>query len=169
MAMKAKHTRSDIRAVLDRQVAQMRQPIVNILHYAGEECVNIARNLPHPPESLWMENGTVKSHIPPHQPNYIDWTANLRSSIGYVVVEDGEVVGAGGFRAENGGEKGAEEGRRFAEDLALQYPSGYALIIVAGMHYAAAVQSKGYDVLSSATIEADQIVPQLLKQLEIEK
>jgi len=165
MGIRAKHTRNSIRLTLNGQIGRLKAPIINTLCYAGEMCVNTAKSLPHPPESLWKEDGAVKSSIPPHQPNYIDWTANLRSSIGYVVADDGEIVQAGGFEPIAGGEQGASNGRRFAEDLARTYSGGYVLILVAGMRYAAYVQSKGYDVLSSATIQAEELVPQLLGQL----
>lgn len=151
--------------------------VVEKLCYAGESAVNKARKLPHPPESLWKTTNdkgetVVKSPVPAHQPNYIDWTANLRSSIGYVVVADGEIVQISSFEAVQGekgnGEEGSQKGRQFAEELAGKYATGYALILVAGMHYAAYVQSKGYDVLNSAAIEAEEVAERLLVQLNSE-
>ena len=43
---------------------------------------------------------------------------------------------------------------------------GYALIVVAGMHYAQYVESLNYDVLDSAERLAERILPSLLQQLK---
>lgn len=157
----------DIRRAVESKMENVKLKMADTLARVGEKCVNTARSLPHPPAELWKEpDGTVKRPVPPHQPNYIDWSANLRSSIGYVIVVDGEVVrGLDSFKAVGGGEEGAVKGREFASELAGRYPTGVTLVIVAGMHYAAYVSSKGYDVLNSAQIEAEELAPRLIKQL----
>lgn len=91
--------------------------------------------------------------------NYTDRTGNLRSSIGYVVAEDGNVVEEGGFW-NLGGAEGPDVGRAKAIDLA-SGTSGLALILVAGMDYAQYVADKGFNVLDSATTLARQLVSQL--------
>ena len=89
--------------------------------------------------------------------SWYDRTGNLRSSIGYVVVSDGAVTSKYGFTAvsgpDGGGGEGASEGERFAVRLASEHPTGYALIIVAGMDYAVFVEAmENKDVLASAEL-----------------
>ena len=59
-----------------------------------------------------------------------------------------------------------QEGIKVAEQLAASVGRGYALIVVAGMHYALYVESRNYDVLDSAERLAEQIVPDMLRQLK---
>lgn len=144
--------------------ANFEKAAVRTLCYIGEQAVNIAKDLPAPPEGVWKDaDGTVKNPIPPHAPNYIDWTNNLRSSIGYVVVVNGEIVSKN-FPTQEGKE-GNSNGQAFAEELAANHDEGIALILVAGMHYAKYVQSKGYDVLNSAVMHVDEVAPKLLNEL----
>ena len=138
-----------------------REELIKRLCYIGEECVNTARSLPSPSAADFPN----PKNIPPHQPNYIDWSANLKSSIGYVVVVDGEIVRTSSFEPVKNGEEGAKQGLQFAIESAEQYKEGITLILVAGMHYAAYVQSKGYDVLNSAVIKAEEMIPKLLGEL----
>lgn len=144
--------------------------IVRQLAYAGEMAVNEARSLPAPPVSMFMDaNGEYRRDIPPHQPNYIDWTANLRSSIGYIVVMDGQPVTVGDFTPVAGsdgtGEEGAQKGREFAISLAPEFPQGITLVLVAGMKYAKYVSAKGYDVIDSGAALARKVVPELIREL----
>lgn len=85
--------------------------------------------------------------------SFNDQTGNLRSSIGYIIVYDGKIV------RENfdhgGGPIGQKEGRDFAEYQAALNPTGWALITVAGMEYAAFVEAKGYDVITGSTLNAN--------------
>lgn len=150
---------------IEQATQQAADVIIRRLLYIGEQCVNTARNLPTPPLSLFWDSaqGEPLDNIPPHQPNYIDWTANLRSSIGYIIVADGQIVTTSNFqplRPEAG--EGSDAGRSYAEKLAQQYPEGIALIFVAGMRYAAYVQQRGYDVTLSAQLLAEKLVKQAL-------
>lgn len=97
--------------------------------------------------------------------NYLDQTGNLRSSIGAVVVVNGKVVRRAGFQSVNGGSKGTNEGRDFATELAAHIPSGIAIILVAGMEYALHVVARGRDVLQSAELEAETLVPRMFEKL----
>lgn len=144
--------------------------IVRQLAYAGEMAVNEARSLPNPPVSVFMdEHGEYRRDIEPHQPNYIDWTANLRSSIGYVVIVDGNPVTVGDFTPVPGkdgsGQEGSEKGKTFALSLAPEFPSGITLVVVAGMKYAKYVSAKGYDVIDSGAALARKVVPKLIREL----
>jgi len=135
----------------------MRAVIMN-LQVIGEKCVNAARSLPSMSRA---DEGADR----PHRPNYIDDTGNLRSSIGYVLVVDGQIISESSFASVGNGKQGSEAGKSFAESLASNYPTGFALIVVAGMHYAEYVSAKGYDVLDTAELTAEQLVNQLMSEL----
>lgn len=97
--------------------------------------------------------------------SYKDQTGNLRSSIGYVVAVDGEVVQSSSFEVVKNGAGGSRDGKSCALDLVKQFPEGIVLIVVAGMNYASYVSAKGYDVLDSSEVLAERLVPEILKQL----
>ena len=97
--------------------------------------------------------------------SYKDQTGNLRSSIGYVVAVDGEIVQMSSFDTVKEGGEGAKGGKAYAIQLVKDFPQGIVLIVVAGMNYASYVSAKGYDVLDSSELLADKLVPQMLGQL----
>lgn len=154
-------TESEINAAIKRELERIDKAVVYNLQFVGEKCIIHARSLPSPNP----RNFPNFPHIPPHQPNYIDWTANLRSSIGYLILRDGKVVTQGGFEAVGNGTEGAKEGRKYAKEIAARFPKGYALIVVAGMNYAQYVSDRGYDVLDSAELLAEREVPKMLETL----
>lgn len=82
--------------------------------------------------------------------NNITW--NLRSSIGYLLLYNGEVVESY-FPALQSGELGAVTGDAYAREISASsdYDHGVCLIIVAGMEYASFVESKDKDVISFAS------------------
>lgn len=88
---------------------------------------------------------------------YEDRTGNLRSSIGYVIIQDGEIIFENFAESDKGTEKvkGLAKGGQLAEAIALSYPKGLVLIGVAGMQYAAAVEAKGFDVVTGACQSAE--------------
>ena len=90
---------------------------------------------------------------------YTDRTNNLRSSIGFVLYKDGQKIGASfaksGVGVEGDGSQGTEKGENYAVDVAGKYQEGYVLVLAAGMHYAAYVEAKGYDVLTGASLKMD--------------
>jgi hypothetical protein len=151
---------------IDRWVEEYQQRIiaavVRNLCYVGEKVVNHARSLPSlKPVGL--------KRVAPHQPNYIDWSANLRSSIGYVVAVDGAPVNVSDFATVGSGSQGSSDGRDFATRKAAELKGKISLIVVAGEHYAAYVSAKGYDVLDSAEILAEQLTTKLFKSLGLIK
>ncbi len=118
---------------------------------------------------------------------YTDQTGNLRSSIGYVVLKNGEQYFRAGFRVVEGkkqvaikttkrktkniastGVVGREIGRIILDEVVNKFPKGLVLIVVAGMDYAAAVESKGKDVLTGsgqiAVRELKEAMARLRKQ-----
>lgn len=138
--------KQEIEAYIDEQVSRLRTVILRNLAYIGEQCLNKARSTD----------------------SYKDQTGNLRSSIGYVIVEDGKVIQASNFAPSEKGTdkaKGQATGKAYASELAARFPSGITLLVVAGMNYAAYVSAKGYDVLDGAELLADQLTEKLLKDL----
>ncbi len=101
--------------------------------------------------------------------SYTDRTKNLRSSVGYVVVVDGQVYKMSAFGKPDGNNEGRSTGMSYARSLAGKFPKGIVLIVVAGMRYASYVSAKGYNVLDSSELLADQLVPKMLKQLGFKK
>ena len=108
-----------------------------VLSFVGLDAVEYAR-----------ENGS-----------YQDQTGNLRASVGYAVIYNGEITKQG-FQ---GKADGVWEGKSVVIDLAEQYNVGMVLVVVAGMEYAAAVESLNYDVITGSTVFAEDLL-QFLKQ-----
>lgn len=146
---------SDIRKKLEEAVARIEKAIFANLSYLGEECVNHARTVG----------------------DYRDQTGNLRNSIGYVIVKDGQIVKRNFQRSASvknskgkttkGGKDGVLTGEKLAEELARQVaPEGFVLIVVAGMAYASKVESRGRNVLSSAENYAKAEMPGIITKLK---
>ena len=78
---------------------------------------------------------------------YTDRTGNLTSSIGYILILDGKIVNQNfsGSKPE-----GVNAAKKFAEQITNEYSKGLVLVGFAGMNYAAAVESKNYDVISGS-------------------
>ena len=85
--------------------------------------------------------------------NYTDRTGNLRASIGYIILQDGKIVDQN-FEGKN---EGVAKARKTANEVALDYPKGMVLIGVAGMGYAAAVESRGFDVITGSAPNSNDI------------
>jgi len=124
-----------------------KEKFIEILVYAGEKAVSEAR-----------QNG-----------KYNDITGNLRSSIGYIVLDNGEQVAGGEFTQASKGtdkESGIKEGKKLAYELAGEYKTGLVLIIVAGMDYAVFVENiDGKEVLSGAVTGTDRFLRETLKKV----
>ena len=109
--------------------------------------------------------------------NFTDRTGNLRSSIGYVLAKDGDIIDVGGFESISGPEgnngEGISEGKKYAEELGKSSGSGYTLIIVAGMNYAEYVEAKGYNVLTETELylvsQINDVIDRILKQAGFKK
>lgn len=118
--------------------------LVQVFSYVGEACVTEART-----------NGA-----------YRDITGNLRSSVGYIVMEGGKAVVDGRKEIVKEGREGAEQAERLLRRLGKEFPQGIVLIVCAGMNYASYVENiHGKNVLASANIRAEELVPKLLGQL----
>ena len=130
----------------DRQ--RVEQTVIYQLQYIGEACVKKAR-----------ECGS-----------YNDITGNLRSSIGYVIVNNGKVVVRGGAQrfggSQGSGARGVSEGKKLLAKLTSEFPTGIVLIVCAGMEYAVYVEDiYGKDVLTSAQFECDRLMRTLVGRL----
>ena len=132
--------KSDIRKLFDKLGERAEFIIMDLLQRTGEEFVKIAR----------LEG------------NYIDHTGNLRSSIGYVIVKDGSIVGRNFQVSEQAGtdkQTGKREGEQLAMDLVKTFTKGYVLIGVAGMKYAMFVEAmENKDVLTRAADKSDDFI-----------
>lgn len=146
MGLVPKFRMSDIDAVLKKAEEDYIRKIVRVMRFVGEKCANRAK-----------EDG-----------NYQDQTANLRNSIGFIIVVDGKVVTEDFKMTASGKVQSKENPLKYGKDLAYQVAPKFrdiALIVVAGMKYGAYVESKGRVVLTSAEQLAKIQVPLLLKQL----
>ncbi len=76
---------------------------------------------------------------------YTDKTSNLRNSIGYSVVGEDPVT-------EVGQGEGGAEGASLLAEKSREITTG--LVLAAGMNYAAAVEAKGYDVITESVNRA---------------
>ena len=114
----------DIDRKIDRFKVNIEQRIIWTLAMAGEKFVNDARNTQ----------------------TYQDKTGNLRSSIGYIIARDGNII------QENieGKAEGRAQAKKIANEVLRENKKGFILIGFAGMEYAAAVESKGYDVITGS-------------------
>jgi hypothetical protein len=96
---------------------------------------------------------------------YTDQTANLKSSIGGVVLKDGKPVTYRGFV---GTEDGTRSGLEFINSLIDEFQSGYAILIVAGMEYATYVEDiHNLNVLKKTELELERELPKLIRRLKL--
>lgn len=127
MPIKIEFNIKEFRREMDQMSAEIDRDILESLQQAGEDFVNSARSM-------------GKS-----QGGFGDVTGNLRSSIGYVIRRDGEII-HGDF---NGTPEGVAAAKKTVDEV--EKHEGFQLIGVAGMDYASAVESKGYNVISVQT------------------
>jgi len=124
---------------IDRFINQKLYKMIEVLNYVGETFVTEERNKR------------------PEEGSYHDDTGNLRSSVGYLVGLDGKPL--------NVDLKGTSEGRSAAKELLYKVlqenRTGLVLIVCAGMGYGAAVEAKGYDVLSGGIPNAKMLLAEL--------
>lgn len=140
-------TTKPIRVVGDYLTAEANsklQVIANVFCYVGEQCIIEARN-----------GGT-----------YTDQSGNLRSSIGYAVLMNGQVIQSDCVDKIKNGDEGVSEGQKYLQSrIKKANKKGIVLIVTAGMNYAEYVEAKEYIVLSSAELKAPVLVKQKLTSL----
>lgn len=158
MALKFTSAKS-AEAYIKKFAKQKHDRIVNRLHFAGQRFVAYARTKTRNEGQYSRLSVKTKkksfifkeNHIygpgggtDENSPGFFDWTSNLRNSIGYMIVYNGQVLD-NDFQS--------NDGYNFASSLMARIPSDcYALICVAGMEYASYVEAKGYDVITGGSI-----------------
>ncbi len=141
LSIKQKFTLNDVKKVVEERIAKVELAIINRLKYTGERFVKNAR-----------ENA-----------DFTDRTGNLRSSIGFVILKNGVEIESN-FQAVKSG-LGRNEAVKVAEDVAVNFPKGFVLIVVAGMDYASYVESRGKDVLTSSSLLAENELRKAISEL----
>jgi len=135
---------TDLLKQVKDDIDRIENDILERFQMVGDEFVAMARSQPKPP-------------------GFGDVTGNLRSSIGYIVFRDGKPA-FDDFSGET------EEGKQQGYDVAMEFEdlpqSGFCLVVVAGMEYAAAVESKGYDVISGSSLHAEKLLKESLERLK---
>ena len=151
MPIVCKTPMAQINAQLERHLAGILENAVYRLHMIGVAAVKRAREL------------TVD------EDSFHDITGNLRSSIGYTILVDGEERETSDFAVVSGskgrGTQGAATGQAVLNKLKSKYRKGVVLIVSAGMKYATKVEAvNGKDVLTSAELEAERLAERLLRK-----
>ena len=99
---------------------------------------------------------------------YQDQTNLLRSSIGYQIYSNGELIKdnfeAAGTGDGTGANQGIQRGKAMAKQASLNYPDDIVGVIVAGADYAIYVESKGFDVLSGPASQLQRIATKYLTE-----
>ena len=104
-----------------KEINRAENEILKKLSFIGEHAVNDARG-----------NG-----------DYMDNTGNLRSSIGYTILKNGETVRTSSFdRVKQEASKAKKESTKLLDELRTKFNTGFVLIVVAGMDYAVTVEAR---------------------------
>ena len=146
MAIKPNFTKDDVRKRFDAFLNEIEKKQFARLQRLGEMCLVEART----------------------NKGYMMQTGALLSSTGYEVFVDGVAIhsqfDAASGAESNAAETGIKSGQSIAETIG-KGTKGIALVVVAGMNYAAYVEAKGYNVLSSAEHLAERELPRMLEKL----
>lgn len=146
MAIKPNFTKDDVRKRFDAFLNEIEKKQIARLQRLGEMCLVEART----------------------NKGYMMQTGALLSSTGYEVFVDGVAIhsqfDAASGAESNASETGIKSGQSIAETIG-KGTKGIALVVVAGMNYAAYVEAKGYNVLSSAEHLAERELPRMLEKL----
>ena len=146
MAIKPNFTKDDVRKRFDAFLNEIEKKQIDRLQRLGEMCLVEART----------------------NKGYMMQTGALLSSTGYEVFVDGVAIhskfDAASGAESNAAETGIKSGQNIAETIG-KGTKGIALVVVAGMNYAAYVEAKGYNVLSSAEHLAERELPRMLDKL----
>lgn len=150
MPIKQITPKSEIEAMIRKQVAAREKAITYKMASIGEEVVNFAKETR----------------------GYTDRTGNLVSSTGHVLVKNGKVTGGGNFvqaapmESQPGVQyNGATKGESFAEEVAAKMPNGVGIVVVAGMGYAGNVEATGRNVLALSELKARKLVSQFINKI----
>lgn len=146
MGIRANFTKQDIQRYVASFIGTIVEKQIRYLQYLGEMCLIEARN----------------------NKGYMMQTGALLSSTGYMIFVDGVALhtqfDAASGAESNAAQNGIKAGQSLAEKVGKE-TKGIALVVVAGMNYAAYVEAKGYNVLSSAEHLAQRELPRMLEKL----
>ncbi|WP_455634174.1 hypothetical protein [Parabacteroides sp.] len=118
--------------------------------------------------SLFQRAGEEFVKIARKKGNYQDHTGNLRSSIGYAIINDGNILNENYEQSTSGTDKqtGMCEAKRLVSELASVYSDGWVLVGVAAMPYAVYVEAiDNLDVISVATDHTEEWIKKQSKVL----
>lgn len=139
---------SEVHDMLMREAERVERLTIRALSKLGEQCVTKIRD--RAGDKSWY-----------------DQTGNLRSSVGYVIAHNKNIIQYSSFNQVKQGSEGVKTGKDLAEELAKKYSNNYVLIVVAGMNYAEFVEAMdNKDVLASTELWAREQVPLMLEKLK---
>lgn len=143
MGLVARFTSKDILTALENDKKKIETAMLNAMALTGETWAKEAK-----------DGVDISGAFP--KGDYTDRTGNLRSSIGYEVLNNGQIVQMG-F---SGNAEGIAAGQAAVDSVP---KSGYQLIGAAGMEYASYVEDMGYNVITSQVDSAFKKLTSLLK------
>ena len=139
---------SEVHDTLMREAERVERLTIRALSKLGEQCVTKIRD--RAGDKSWY-----------------DQTGNLRSSVGYVIAHNKNIIQYSTFNQVKQGSEGVKTGKDLAKELAKRYSNNYVLIVVAGMNYAEFVEAmNNKDVLASTELWAREQVPLMLEKLK---
>ena len=139
---------SEVHDMLMREAERVERLTIRALSKLGEQCVTKIRD--RAGDKSWY-----------------DQTGNLRSSVGYVIAHNKNIIQYSTFNQVNQDSEGVKTGKDLAKELAKRYSNNYVLIVVAGMNYAEFVEAMdNKDVLASTELWAREQVPLMLEKLK---
>lgn len=139
---------SEVHDMLMREAERVERLTIRALSKLGEQCVTKIRD--RAGDKSWY-----------------DQTGNLRSSVGYVIAHNKNIIQYSTFNQVKQGSEGVKTGKDLAKELAKTYSNNYVLIVVAGMNYAEFVEAMdNKDVLSSTELWVKEQVPLMLEKLK---
>ena len=139
---------SEVHDMLMREAERVERLTIRALSKLGEQCVTKIRD--RAGDKSWY-----------------DQTGNLRSSVGYVIAHNKNIIQYSAFNQVKQGSEGVKTGKDLAEKHAKRYSNNYVLIVVAGMNYAEFVEAMdNKDVLSSTELWVKEQVPLMLEKLK---
>ena len=139
---------SEVHDMLMREAERVERLTIRALSKLGEQCVTKIRD--RAGDKSWY-----------------DQTGNLRSSVGYVIAHNKNIIQYSTFNQVKQGSEGVKTGKDLAKELAKRYSNNYVLIVVAGMNYAEFVEAMdNKDVLASTKLWAEEQVPLMLEKLK---
>lgn len=139
---------SEVHDMLMREAERVERLTIRALSKLGEQCVTKIRD--RAGDKSWY-----------------DQTGNLRSSVGYVIAHNKNIIQYSTFNQVKQGSEGVKTGKDLAKELAKRYSNNYVLIVVAGMNYAEFVEAMdNKDVLASTKLWAGEQVPLMLEKLK---